>query len=553
MKAEIAGAGYVGTDARGLGAIQPPLDDLHSLGYTLDVPENYQPVLTRARHVGHSPMQTFWLHRAGGPNFYDAAALAKSIVRGANSDEERCVRLLNSLVALSRPGRVWEDGTEANQPNVAVYRSRLCTQASEAFGRLTGALGIPSRGVGVGWKWRSRQFGHGFCELFVQTRRGAKWVMFDPYMGVAVQDEAGALLSFAEAVRSEASARAQGKPIGGAVSQALANRFAFLDRPGASYGMRGIATFPAGAYLGLFRAALSDIEQRDDSPPKAEDLPDPERIRRTCHGMAFSLVPGQTIEWRLSALTPGDLKAGRGGIHCVLPLRREAIQGAELNELEADVLSELSRYGNGVVTTRFPDSASSHSLVAARRNVVIQQPGGVRLASPGTSGCIVLQITCPYVMVGGRVRLDAVCHDPADTIVLSVSPLREQPKAYREWRQLWSGRGPGDARTEIDLGPVFQRVGPKYVRSESATYSFLLRIEMAGAPVVRQLVVVAAFQGTLASFPSATAGAGAFTLYSSEPLSAPVSVSRREDGARLALTVAPSPVEIVHVLERTGP
>ena len=551
IREDLRKSGYVATDARGQTTLHPPVDDLFSTRYAIDVPAGYRAVRTTVRVLGRKPVKTFWLQRDGDPNFYDAAALAQSLTRGEGDEQERAIRLLNGVLRLSRIGRVWEDGTEANQPNYAIYRSRLCTQASEAFAKLAQAVGIPSRGIGTNWRWRGRVFAHGFCELFIRTPCGRKWAMFDPYFGVAFKDSRGCLLSFAEVVNSEA--RAHGQPTGGVVAQALASKFAFLNRCGISYSMRGISTFPPEAYRAMFGAQAPGKRAQRDSPPTRGEWPAPERVRRMCHNMAFSLAPGQAVEWNLAPLSRTDLREGRGHVHCVLPIRKMTISGAKPNEMEADVFADLTTYGNGVMTTLFPNGAGLEALVVARKNVEIdRETGWIRLGNASRPGLLVLQLHCPYVMVGGRLRAEMDLGRSADRIAFALSALREQPKAYRDWRPLCSASGAWAGQKEIDLTPVFQRVGPLYIRSESATYSFLLRVRLEGetppSPVVRSLCVSVQFQGTRASFPSAGTGRNSFTVYSSRRLSG-ASVSQRRGGSRLTLTAKLWPLEIAHVFE----
>ncbi len=185
------------------------------------------------------------------------------------------------------------------------------------------------------------------------------------------------------------------------------------------------------------------------------------------HHALFSLRPGESLV----------REAGNRGLHVnreqdpnFVMLKEQVPQG----DL-AYVPDFVPGYHGGVIGNGFhryaPDLADGGLAKGALvyENLEANTPVGalpaLSLHAGGKSGIAIIEMSSPYVYLGGRVKVTAFARTPQDKVTLSLSTNNG-----RTFAPLWVSEGAGASTALIDLGERVTR-----------RYAYQLKIEMAGS------------------------------------------------------------------------
>ena len=179
----------------------------------------------------------------------------------------------------------------------------------------------------------------------------------------------------------------------------------------------------------------------------------------TKHAMNFTLRPGEAMEWRFGHA--GKEYSG------AIPLKegeRWTTDGTgTLRQLAGENAYALMRNGKWIYRPPLDKAIWRKGIVAEENIAWDEAKGRIYAAKADKNASVTWQIASPYVLVGGKVRVQRACKEAGDLVDVAVAP-------DNEWKQTTEELSPD--------GPPFVNLDGFLSPQKKPTYKYDVMISL---------------------------------------------------------------------------
>ena len=397
-------------------------------------------------NASHSLVGNFWFYRSDMPNFYSAQTLVATATAGKRTQTEKALALWALFpkyyyndYPLPYRGMLLDPATL-----FAVIGTAQCSEAAPVLQTLCEMAGCETRLVGLDWQEGTYRIAH--CAM--EAKADGRWIYMDPDGHSVYRLANGEWAGVSDLIRDAGPVR---RSVHAYYNPAvLANAFE-----------KGKATFFEERCP--FRLARQQSEPADYTPFH--------------HYMRWDMLPGAKVT--------------------TFPEQRTKFFLAPLPE-SCNALLEWSCRAQDFATGRCEGVLNENVRVAVRGDLMDLQP-----ADPDKPAALVIPMTSPYLVVGGRVLSRIASTGKVRLYVLPFT--RGAFDTVESWHPIASLNG----EQSLSIDDVLQN---------TPVFGYALRIEVPpGGAVVRRLEVQTWLQCASRALPYLAQGENQFTLYCQTP------------------------------------